>query len=336
MFLRKIVAIIVLILLGSTMINAGFQSPDWVNPTGENVLTLFFQGMMDSQKQCAKFRGEKGMIATTGEHVVCPNSKELIYNPYIGKELDEVLLKNDIRYAWYHPLSCIGTLQEWGFQKQRESYNYLIEGTEPEQLSVSTHSIDFFKLNFGQERDIEECSRKIEACNQEYPNAKKILWGTSRGAAAWFDSHAHHNYDNVAMLVCEGCFDTVGHTIANRTPRLLKKLGVHIVFHYLLAAVTEYKIDGISPITSVDKFPENVPVVFITSKADTKVARECTHALIRALKIRNKNPIHYLCLKEAPHNTYSLGNGEDQEQYLHFMHRLYKKYNLPYIPEYAQ
>jgi hypothetical protein len=309
---------------------------DWFNPTGENVQTVFFQGMMDSQKQCAKFCGENGMNATTGEHVTCPNSTELIYHPYIGKELDEIILENDVRYAWYNPLSYIGILQRWGFQKQRQRYNYLIEGTQPGKPSVSTHSIDFFKLNFGQERDIEECSRKIAACDQDFPGATKILWGTSRGAAAWFDGHAHRNYDNVKMLVCEGCFDTVGHTIEKRTPWLLKKLGVHILFHYFLAAVTEYKTEGISPLTSVEKFPEKVPLVFITSAADTNVAQECTYALLQKLKKRNKNPLHCLILKDTPHNIYSLGKGEDQEKYLHFMHCLYKKYNLPHIPQYAQ
>lgn len=317
-------------------ISALVSAQEWVNPTGKQVHTVYMPGMMDSQKQCAKFCGPNGMMATTGERVICPDSNELIYNPYIGKELDEIILANDDRYAWYNPLSYISMLQQWGFQKQRAKYNYIIEGTQPGKPSVTTHSVDFFKLNFGQQRDIEECSRKIALCNQQYPNAKKILWGASRGGAALFDAQAQKHYEDVAMLVCEGCFDTVGHTIETRTPWLLKRLGLHIAFHYFLAAVTEYKVNGISPINSVETFPENVPVVLITSDADTNVAKECTFALLQKLKARNKNPIHCLVLKESTHNVYPLGNGEDQKKYRHFIHRLYKKYNLPYIAKYAE
>ncbi len=309
---------------------------EWINPTNQDVRTIFLQGMMDSQKQCAKFCGEKGMTATTGEHVICPTAKDLIYNPYIGKELDEIILHNEGQYSWYNPLNYIGMLQEWAFAKQRKNYKYIISGTQPGKPSVATHAIDFFKLNFGQERDIEECSAKIDACDKEFPNAQKILWGTSRGAAGWFNAHAHKKYDNVKMLVCEGCFDTVGHTIEKRTPWMLKKLGVHILFHYFLSAVTEYKVNGISPITSAEQFPEDVPLVFITSKADTDVAKECTYALMKKLKERNKNPIHCIKLNDSPHNYYSLGKGEDQNKYLRCMHRLYKKYKLPYIPQYAE
>lgn len=309
---------------------------EWVNPTGNIVQTIFVQGMMDSQKQCAKSCGPKGMIATTGEHVVCPESIELIQNPYIGKELDEIILAHDNRYAWYNPLAYIGMVQQWGFEKQRAKYNYIIKGTRPDKPSVATHSVDFFKLNFGQHRDIEECSSKIALCNEQYPKSKKILWGTSRGGAALFDALAKKKYDDVSMLVCEGCFDTVGHTIEMRTPWLLKKMGLHIAFHYFLAAVTEYKVNGISPINSVETFPEKVPVVFITSQADTNVAKECTLALMQKLKERNKNPIHCCVLKESIHNRYALGDGEDQQKYRHFIHRLYKKYDLPYIAHYAE
>ena len=74
--------------------------------------------------------------------------------------------------------------------------------------TVLAHAVDIFKLNFGQEGDIDEHARKVALCDQKYPHMPKILWGVSRGAAVAFNAHAQNNYENVKMLVLEGVLIT--------------------------------------------------------------------------------------------------------------------------------
>ncbi len=225
---------------------------DWVVPD-QDVQTVFFQGMMESQRQCAKYCGERGMVATTGEQVICPTSNELIRNPYIGKELDEIMLKNGSPRVWYNPLRLIDHMQEYGFARKMKKYGMQILGTKMGMPTVVAHAVDVFKLNFGQDGDMDELSQKIALCEHDH-QTPKILWGVSRGAAVAFNAHAKHKYKNVKMIVLEGCFDNVAHTITGRTSEWMKWCKLHVLFNYFLAAATQYKVDGASPLESVDNF----------------------------------------------------------------------------------
>jgi len=307
---------------------------EWVVPH-KDVQTIFMQGMMDSQRQCAKYCGSSGAQVATGERVVCPTSNTLMRNPYIGKELDEVILHNSTNYSWYNPLKLVIKFQEQLSCWQGSPFNYQVMGSIPGMPSVVSHAINVFKLNFGQESDMYQHQAKVNICEQYAPGCNKILWGTSRGAATVFNAHAKYKYENIKMIILEGCFDTVRHTIETRVPYYLKYLGLHIAFDYFLSFVTEYKRNGISPLISVEYFPEDVPVVFITSCADRNVDKACTDVLVQKLKERGKNPIHYLVLQNSGHNNYAIGNDDDQKRYCIFLHKLYKKYNLPYILAYA-
>lgn len=68
------------------------RGEDWTVPNGEPVYTVYYQGMMSSQTQLAKYVGRKGFVSTTGEHVTIGDKGiEVILRPWIGKELDEVI-----------------------------------------------------------------------------------------------------------------------------------------------------------------------------------------------------------------------------------------------------
>lgn len=304
---------------------------EWV--VGQDTHTVFFQGMMASQIKAANY-DPKGVRATTGEYMKCPDANPLAYQPYIGKELDEIRLAGTPKHSWYNPLRYVDTLQHYLWGRQNQNYGYIVTGTKPGKRSVLTHAVDFFKLNFGQERDGVEFLNKIQRCKKQYPHANIVALGTSRGAMAIINGAK--NTGDIKMVILEGCPDTVAHTMQLRAAWVLRKVGITSVLHYLLSCVTEYKTDGITPIKSVVSFPENIPVVVITSKADKNVPKECTDKLVELLKKRNKNPVHYLVLEKAHHNFYPLGKGKDQIRYLKFLHTLYKKYGLPYIEKYAK
>ena len=318
------------------------NSMQWRLPyTGKDVQTVFFQGMMCSQWQAAKYTDSQvGLHATTGETVIVDNANPIIRNPYIGKELDEIILKCSKKRAWYNPYRIVDRIQHYAFARQTIKYGTKIANMIPGMPSVKSHAVDFFKLNFGQERDMQEHLKKVLLCRKYFNDRDMAFFGPSRGAAATFNAVAKYKkkypklYENLKLIILEGCFDSVMHTITERTPTLLKKVYVDRIFNYLLSKVTEYKSDGPSPLGLVDDFPEDIPIAFITSKSDTNVSKACTDVLIQALQKRNKNPIHTLVLDNAGHNSYSLGNSSDQQKYLQFIHNLYKQYDLPHIPKY--
>ena len=268
------------------MVGAG----DWVFPEGAPVPTVFFQGVFNSHKQCAKYCGPQGFQALTGEWVRCKNALELIHTPFIGKELDEIVLDQDSDHAWYNPVRLLHALQRSFFARHILEYCYEITDSKPGAPTVRTHRIDFFKMNFAQERDIQECTQKIDLVSRLYPDADKILWGFSRGGSAVFSAHARHAYPGVRMVVVEGSFDTLDHVFVSRAYALAKRMGLVSLGHYFLELVSEYRKSAVNPINSIDSFPQGVPVVFITSKADEVVPAACTQEIINQLRARGKNP----------------------------------------------
>lgn len=320
-----------LLLLLTSILCGSSHASEWTRPK-KPVKTVFFQGVLCSQIQASKYCGPKGFTATTGEHVICPNALDLIYDPYIGSELEEIILNPKQSYEWYSPIPSINTFQNYIFSNQRKRYQYQISNSGIIE-TLGTHAVDFSKLNIGQKRDVTECEKRINLCKQQHPNSDLILWGVSRGAATMFSSIALNHYKNVKLIVLEGCFDSVLHTAYMRLGEVCADLGITKGSLYLLSLLTEFKLGGICPLNTIDQFPENVPVVFITSKNDTNVNKVCTDVLVRKLRKRGKNTVHYIVLKDAGHNSYSLGTGPDQQKYFTELHTIYKQYGLPYIAQ---
>lgn len=319
------------------LLSCDTYSVSWINT--ENIQTIYYQGMLSTQAQCAKYCGPQGMRATTGEKITCPGSIELIHAPFIGREISEIALKNDKDRRWYYPFSVLNTAQKLVGMLGDQRANLVIEcdrNDGDEQISVAEYATNISKMNFGQEGDIAEHQSKMALCEKQFPGAAKILWGVSRGAATTFNAFARYHYQNVKLVVLEGCFDTVYHAISSRIPKLMNKFKFHELYHRLVARATAYRPDGISPLASVDGFPEGIPVVFITSEVDRKVAKECTLNLVAHLANRGKNDVYLLVLKSADHSSYSLGDGPDQKNYLHLIHAVYKRYGLGHVSEYAQ
>ncbi len=303
---------------------------EWVLPRGTQTPTVYFQGVFESQRQCSRYCGVSGLQATTGEQVICKDAQELILNPFVGKELDEVMLKNSPASSWLNiwPHHAI-----YGWKGRRSGFGY--QNTQNNDLSVSSHAIDYFKMNFAQQRDIAEHAKKMQLCAKQYPKEPVILWGVSRGAAATLNACASNTYENVALVVLEGCFDTIDHTIQERGSSSFAKRALWSSLYWLIQLATQYDAKGPSPLRLVESFPPHVPVVFITSAKDTSVSKLCTQKVVDALQKRGKNPVHYLCLEHSGHNRYAIGSGPDQQRYMRFMHTIYKQYDLPYIPAFA-
>jgi len=106
----------------------------------------------------------------------------------------------------------------------------------------------------------------------------------SRGAATTFSAAATNDYNmaKVKLIVLEGCYDSVAGAAAS-SPLFLGSGRLQSLFVKITSKMTEFKKEGSSPIQLVDKFPEHVPVIFITSKADSVVPLKSVTCLVDAL-----------------------------------------------------
>lgn len=257
----------------------------WVRPHGKNVQTIYFQGIFASHAQISKYTGTRGFVALTGEKVVYHQAPDIVCCPYSGKELDEVDLaplgqeKQDSRLIAYLAKLCFpaSTIQKLVSLSKNNRWGMTAQGSTIGKTSTS-FSIDWRKCDFGQEGDVAEHKKKYDQCVHEYPDDDIILFGASRGAAATFNAAALNGYDmrKVKFIMLESCYDSLPSVLHEWYPRLRSGF-LNSTLQRLLSVVTGYRVGGISPIALVDAFPEDVPVVFITSSIDTTVPKNCTN-----------------------------------------------------------
>ena len=323
----------------STMISAKYE---WVHPKNKDVRTIYYQGVHASQAQVSKYTGLRGFIATTGEHVVCKRGFDVIENPFIGKELDEVQLKRvydgkraKIRAFFRHPVQMLG--QCFNNLFENKLFGIAIKSTcRSQKTTLKAHNVRIDAMSLAQTNDISEHQARYDLCMEQYPDSEFILYGVSRGAATTFNACALNQYDTkkIQLIILEGCFDSVAGAVQN-SPLFLQWNSLKRAFVKMVASATQFKAHGLAPIKLVDDFPEQVPVIFVTSVCDRIVPMASVQRLVDALKMRGKNPIYMLTLQHSSHPKYMMDNKEDTENYRDFLHALYKSLNLPYIAEYA-
>lgn len=324
--------------------NPEVQSRAWTLPENVDVPTVYFPGMgCCFFTQIARYTGPEGFITPQGERVYCTQGIHTIKNPcLIDAESDEIEHCKPVE-SW---ISLCNPLVAFNFiwknyyftmtSRDRLKYGVKVENVSHAE-SVCGHYSPFSATNFAQHRDIQNHKRKYDACAENHPKAPKILYGVSRGAATTFRACALHadTYEDVRLVILEGCFDNVPHNLRARFPTLCSIPGLYSLFHDLLTKVTCYKKDGGSPLDDVERFPKHLPVAFITSEIDRVVPAECTKNLVQALVNAGHQEVYLLTLKASSHSKYMMDDPQDAADYQHFIHALYKRYNLPYIEEYA-
>jgi len=315
---------------------------DWFHPSDCAVQTVYYQGVNACQTQVAKYCGKRGFIATTGEHVVCKRAFDVIEEPFIGKELDEVSLKRVLKskkakFKWFfkHP---VGVIQQ-SINNLCENRLYdinVVSSPQHYHATVEGHCISPSAMSLAQSNDILEHKKRYDLCINEHPNDDIILYGVSRGAATTFNACACNGYDfnRVRLVVLEGCFDSID-GLMHEYPFLSGSEKLQLLAKKALMKWTQFQEQGFAPINLIDTFPEEVPVIFITSECDRMVPKACVQRLVSSLKERGKNPVYMLVLKHSSHPRYMMDNKEDTENYRDCMHALYKMLDLPYIPKYA-
>lgn len=313
-------------------------SLEWKKPSHDELYTIFYQGMLSSQVQAARYTGKKGFIATTGERVHCPKGLDIIHNLYIGSEIDEVVPWRAQQYkksfwksikARFHRLISQAANKRDGIEVQANNQG----------PSLEAHIVRLKKVNIAQENDLLNHKRKYDLCCQEHDGAGIGLFGVSRGAATTFIALSCNQYDlsKIRFVILEGCFDSIEHLIKLRVP-VLGSLGwSRTLLNKLLYSVFgDYRFDGVSPLSVVDKFPHSVPVLFVTSKKDKNVPYESTMQLAQELAKAGHPQVYVLVLKGSGHNGYYKDSPQDRATYKAVVHAFYHMLGLPHIPFYAE
>ena len=267
--------------------------------------------------------------ASTGELISCTQGIETIGPNAVSCNFAEIKLKSTESVWTRMTTKPVRAITGW-FNRY---YGIQVgaSGAEEAGLSALNHSFDLFKVNIGQIQDLQiyrEALQKYLAKQLDSTATKVILYGTSRGSATVFNYFAHYDSPEVAAVVCEGVFDSVPNIVQQSSWFMRAKFALQ-----KLISVTDFKVDGISPLASVDLIKVDKPIALITSEADRVVPMACTKNLYKKLRAKGFAKVHLLCLKTSSHNVYPLGS--EKEQYRAFIHAFYQKYNLPHIPEYA-
>ena len=205
--------------------------------------------------------------------------------------------------------------------------------------TLAAHSINWSIVSLGQHSDVVEHRKRVESFCQEPSRLTddQIWMGPSRGAAVTFLAAALAHKENtrlldkVKLIILEGCYGSVDNTL-----HTLYKSQLYIkAIETLFTTFTAYKKDGINPFDVAKDFPKHIPVAFITSKIDKQVPEMETEKLVHELMKEEHENVYLQILEHSNHGSYISDNKEDAQHYEDFIHALYKKFDLPHVPQYA-
>lgn len=251
--------------------------------------------------------------------------------------LTSAILAGTSTYVLWHQLNF------W-FRQQENKRNGLTVTADSvrssdQAISAAQYTIDFSKLNLGQAGDLQiynqHFKQHLAQQNKLAPgkSQKVILYGVSRGAATTLAGFVQLSYEgqahNIGAVICEAPYDSLINLQQSSIGWLRCKLNF-----LLYSGVTEFKVDGPSPITMVEELVDhNVPILLITSKSDQVVYYTNTVNLYRKLLKQGYTKVHILALGCSAHSKYHLATEKDR--YQNFIHAFYRHYNLPYIKAWA-
>lgn len=311
------------------------------NPNPRPSVSTFYQGITCSQTQIAKYVGERPILMTTGEYAICHGRNNLkpidvLMKPYIGVEIKDVNTHPfDTLRSHLNPLKLFTASLSLATNWYQGIEVYDVNGHYKIRNSMNAHALNLSEISVGQVTDIDSHFEKHQLCIKENPDADVIAYGTSRGAATTVVTIAEKaqevDFDEIKLVILEGCFRSLRDTLYFKDHPLLWS-----AVNNGLSLFTKYRKDGICPIDCVDKFPPGIPIAFVTSEKDIVVPSWSTRLLAEAFARRGLNDVYLLTLENSSHPNYMFDDATDRENYQNFVHALYKKYNLFYIPEYAE
>lgn len=325
------------------------MTPDkkqWVQEHLDSTSYLFFQGRDSSQLQAIRYLGNNKITATTGEEaqISVPNILTIPQQRiWLYPEIKEIDRKDQWSLG-----SLISKFKFWfmGISVTKNNKNTALPLYPTDEMgSVYQYSVINQKRSLGQDNDISDHKNKVDALEQYAPKINKVLYGVSRGAATTFAALSQHHYHNVKLCVLEGPPGSISAQIKFYFTKFLGRL---LYNDYLAPWIIggAHKADKNKQAKAqIDNFPDDVPLVIISSRNDWTVQHKSSFNLalgVAAKRIKAKDngedvaPVYFLQLDDSGHNQYFRTDvSNDAIRYQHFIHALYKKHGLPYIEDYA-
>jgi hypothetical protein len=296
---------------------------------------LFYPGIFcTAREQVTKYISSGCLSLPTGELVQCQGKNnlaplDLISEAFLGEECSDVDTQPFVRKReYFNPLTLITTAIS-RIILSHQGIRVCLPGpiVKPSQF---TYALKIENISVGQETDLITHKKNYQQWKNTHPTNPLALMGTSRGAVTTWRAYTEYKYPEVKLIILEGCFAALSDVFNAWVPNVSSFVEKSISFF------TRYRPEERAPIDEVADFPEQTPVVFITSKADKIVPPESTERLAQALADRGKNPVYLLKLERASHPNYMFDDLDDRNNYEAFIHAIYKRYGFEYKAKLAK
>ena len=312
--------------------------PNWKG-TLNNTASLYYQGMSASQAQVTRYLDNPNMQLTTGEVgsletagiTTIPRSQLWVY-----PEVPEA--NRHTEWGW------MGKFEHWIRNIQIKPNQHVALDYTPlypcdESGTLHHYSIDASKCSLGQSTDIAAHEAKYTSLMNLHPEINQvILYGVSRGAATTFSAMAEKHYAHVKLCILEAAPSSISGILKHYFHKPVATTVYQLASKFLGA---QHSTDKASQARGhVDSFPDNVPVVFVSSLSDGVVPIE--NSLRLALRLAAKRiqgqeresqpaaPVYFLKLNDVGHNDYATSGKAESARYNQFIHAVYKKHELPH------
>lgn len=171
------------------------------------------------------------------------------------------------------------------------------------------YSFDHLRYNFGQDAD-------VEAIQREYENISKsheiICFGVSRGSAAMVNWLAKYQPTNIKGVILEGGPSSMDDLV--KYSRGWRKTYYRLV-RKVLPWISAFDPKGMMAYDSLDKIPNTIPFLIVTSAADKTVPCACSKSMYYKLRVQKQTNIEICILNDSGHDSYVSHNEKDAARY---------------------
>lgn len=323
----------------------------------DKVLLHYYPGNHSAPTQATQYvtPGEKiklptGELASTKRIGIPLFDSKHFYFPHM--EEIELSHSNTWKTKILHTLKGIPTnIKHW--------WNSIsVEKGDKDDINRNTYQsfvVNSSKASLGQRTDINEffnSNNDIEK-SPELATLARAYMGVSRGAGATFSALSEVPISqNIKLCILEAPPSTLKGLFKFYGERYLKSRAIgkwlyENLPNFLLTPFlgAQHQRDKASQARGhVDRFPNTIPLLIISSKKDTTVAHESSIRLaFRVAEKRNNAlsngedvaPVYFLQLDTVDHNDYATSERQDSIRYRNTVHAICRKHDLPFIAEYA-
>lgn len=311
---------------------------------------IFYQGIFSSQTKVINYIFPDGKVtATTGQEMWWDGREDkqplgVMYRVHLGdQEIEDVNLKPFSTFTgMINPINWIAATAT-AISNYSRGYRFSKADTASAE-SVAFHAPNISEISIGQETDLLSLQRKYESWKKRQDRTEGFIgYAVSKGTIPFLTYQ--EVLSEMRLLVLEGAVDSIPNVLPKRIFNTVKSETVakHVMtvvnsaFSFFeKKKVFKYSSTGSSPLDCVERFPQNVPIVFISSKKDEVVPFENTKRIAQALKDRGKNDVYFIELEHSRHAYYTTDHPDDIRMYRTCLHAVFELLGLKHEAHLAE